>query len=804
MRNFFLVIIATFIVLNLNAQTGNKISPVKMVNLLGKGMLLEPQAGAVDLAISAPYKPEYGQILKDLAYQSVRIRYQGNRNPMQKAIYDGKPYDADDQALIDELKTIIDDLLSKDLAVIVTFFGVDGIDDGDGTTDLQKMTDWWEFVADNLKDYDHRVLFNLFVEPYALWKNTGESGVARYYQDLTDVIRQTNPTRTIVYFAIPPTPDNAPYGPGVDNFMTSSNLLPTSAGIYHMWDFHVLKNDTRDNIRLIEQAWEWREANKESVWSGAWWAAADDFDRWVGDPMAEQSTLRFIDKGIPSAYLMMFDGHTGIYDAQNDRNGNGILDEWTYPGLEKVMVSGPGIWWNLLSNPGFEQSSDNWQFSDATCSIKQTNGDSYLQVPESTTSKITITQDVTLALKNNGAGTYNVMAYIKSVGSTNIKFILSINTGSGTNYESSIKTVSGEATLLNESLSANWTGDIQSAEFIIELDGDACTIDKTGLTQFYYPDTELNITLWPGERINIDNYTTNLNSVIDINRKIRNITLDLQNAGDTDILPYSDAVDAVTDRINDSLELHVANYTRVDYPVEYRIGGYYQGGNNSNPVVKADIFNYIEKDPYGVALNIELIDAQDDLRDYLVLNDYDFRVLFYDVFRGYPLSIKDNVYAKIDTTVTENTNSLTANQSGAAYQWCDCENLYNPLSGGTGQTFTPVFPGVYAVKITNTDGYTVYSGCHEIKDVATGIKDGQKISSLKVYPNPVKDFINIETKNGDLLNEVEIWDMQGKIIRKYSNLKLNKTSISLNIPEGVYLLKVVAQKNTELLKIIKQ
>jgi len=801
MKKILLIVIISFIFSNNFAQTGDPISPVKMVNLLGKGMLFEPQAGTVDLAISAPYKPEYGQLLKDLGYQSVRIRYQGDRNPMQIAIYDGAPYDANDQALIDELKSIIDDLLSKDLAVIVTFFGVDGIDDGDGVTDLQKMTDWWEFVATNLKDYDHRVLFNLFIEPYTLWKNTGESGVAQYYKDLTDVIRQTNPTRTIIYFAIPPADDSDPYGPGDVKFMTSTNLLPASAGIYHIWDFHVLKDDTRDNIRLVEQAWEWREANKESVWSGAWYSAADQIERWAGDPIALHTTRRFIDRGIPAAYLMMFDGHTGIYDAENDRNGNGVLDEWTYPGLEKVMVSGPGVWWNLLSNPGFERADSNWQFSDATCTVKQANGDYYLDVPEASGAKITVTQDVTLALKNNGSGIYNALAYIKSNGSTNIKFILNVN---GQNYESVVKTISGDAILLNETISADWTGDVQTAELIIEIEGDACTIDKTGLTQFYYPDMELNITLWPGERVNNDTYSSKANSIIDINGEIRSTTLAEQNAGNTELIVYSDAVDAVTDKLNDSLELNVANYARVDYSTEYRTGGYYQGTENSDVTVKDAIYDYIEKNTNGVVLNNELIAAQNNLRDYLILNIYDFRVFFYEVFRGYPSSINDKIYTKIDTSVTENTYSLTANASNATYQWCDCENLYNPLNNAVEQTFNPVFPGIYAVKITNTDGYTVYSACHQIKDVATGINVANLENSLlKIYPNPVIDNITIETTNNNLLLNIELWDIQGKIIQKFPRLTTNKKEININLTKGIYLLKIDTQLETKIVKFVK-
>jgi len=54
----------------------------------------------------------------------------------------------------------------------------------------------------------------------------------------------------------------------------------------------------------------------------------------------------------------------------------------------------------------------------------------------------------------------------------------------------------------------------------------------------------------------------------------------------------------------------------------------------------------------------------------------------------------------IDTTLSLNDNTLMANQSGATYQWLDCNNNFAEIAGATNQTFTATQNGSYAVEIT--------------------------------------------------------------------------------------------------------
>jgi len=75
--------------------------------------------------------------------------------------------------------------------------------------------------------------------------------------------------------------------------------------------------------------------------------------------------------------------------------------------------------------------------------------------------------------------------------------------------------------------------------------------------------------------------------------------------------------------------------------------------------------------------------------------------------------------------------------------------------------------------------------------------DEVEISDLKVYPNPVKDIINISGK--EILN-VEVFTLQGKkLFAPYSN---NQINIS-NLAQGVYILKIDSKNGYSSKRIIK-
>ncbi len=64
----------------------------------------------------------------------------------------------------------------------------------------------------------------------------------------------------------------------------------------------------------------------------------------------------------------------------------------------------------------------------------------------------------------------------------------------------------------------------------------------------------------------------------------------------------------------------------------------------------------------------------------------------------------------VDTGITVSGNTVTANASGAAYQWLDCQSAYAQVSGETGQSLTVTGQGQFAVEVTQ-NGCVDTSAC---------------------------------------------------------------------------------------------
>ena len=112
----------------------------------------------------------------------------------------------------------------------------------------------------------------------------------------------------------------------------------------------------------------------------------------------------------------------------------------------------------------------------------------------------------------------------------------------------------------------------------------------------------------------------------------------------------------------------------------------------------------------------------------------------------------------INTDVTKLKDTLTAESSQGAYQWLDCEDNYAMITGANEQSYVPDEDGEYAVEITQ-------SGCVDTSDclllILSSIADVQE-RSVKLYPNPTIDNIQLEIEEGVDVEGILVVDMQGK------------------------------------------
>ena len=110
----------------------------------------------------------------------------------------------------------------------------------------------------------------------------------------------------------------------------------------------------------------------------------------------------------------------------------------------------------------------------------------------------------------------------------------------------------------------------------------------------------------------------------------------------------------------------------------------------------------------------------------------------------------------IDATVSVSGNTITANQSGATYQWFDC-TFQTAIPGATGQSYTATETGLYGVTIT-MGSCSEESGCEFIDwNALTELENG----GILLYPNPTADFFTIELPEATH-GTVALFDVAGR------------------------------------------
>ena len=143
----------------------------------------------------------------------------------------------------------------------------------------------------------------------------------------------------------------------------------------------------------------------------------------------------------------------------------------------------------------------------------------------------------------------------------------------------------------------------------------------------------------------------------------------------------------------------------------------------------------------------------------------------------------------VDVGVSVTGITLTANASGATYQWVDCNNGNSPIPGETGQSFTPTANGSYAVEIT-VNGCMETSACEDITTI--GIDELSNSSWMSIYPNPNNGSFTIEL-GGNYVEEisVEVKNLLGQTVYSTKAETGKKFLVNLEgVSSGVYIVRV--------------
>jgi hypothetical protein len=153
----------------------------------------------------------------------------------------------------------------------------------------------------------------------------------------------------------------------------------------------------------------------------------------------------------------------------------------------------------------------------------------------------------------------------------------------------------------------------------------------------------------------------------------------------------------------------------------------------------------------------------------------------------------------IDNSIVTSGATLSVNHSGATYQWIDCGNGNAPMAGATGQSYTALFNGTYAVIITQGPCVET-SSCVEITTL--GIAPNTKSFGVRIFPNPVQSRFEIRSEHGDF--QMTILDLSGKVVLCRNHVKNGEEVNIEDFVPGVYLVRMSFENQEKTLRIIKK
>jgi hypothetical protein len=155
----------------------------------------------------------------------------------------------------------------------------------------------------------------------------------------------------------------------------------------------------------------------------------------------------------------------------------------------------------------------------------------------------------------------------------------------------------------------------------------------------------------------------------------------------------------------------------------------------------------------------------------------------------------------IDITVANTAPLLTANQTGATYQWLNCDNGNAIIPLEINQSYTATSIGNYAVEIT-IGSCVDTSVCVNV--ITTSLIESNAVDQVDVYPNPTDGSFIVSLVEINDNTRVVVYSVVGKEVINEQITTL-KTMINLETyDKGIYFVKIKNGENVITRKIVKQ
>ncbi len=193
-----------------------------------------------------------------------------------------------------------------------------------------------------------------------------------------------------------------------------------------------------------------------------------------------------------------------------------------------------------------------------------------------------------------------------------------------------------------------------------------------------------------------------------------------------------------------------------------------------------------------------------DVRNFAVCGTY----IFASTFGGRFLSADnganwvhvDNGLSATHEPIASFGNNLIAVDSGKVYISYNLGQNWTSMNQGLEST------GAYSIAVDDPYLYvgTTSQGVWRRPLSELGLHENMKHTRFSIFPNPAVDKIIIQSQEQNLGAIISIYNIQGQLLLEQL-LQQEKTELNLDIlGEGLYILKLVYNDKTEVVKLIKE
>ncbi len=138
--------------------------------------------------------------------------------------------------------------------------------------------------------------------------------------------------------------------------------------------------------------------------------------------------------------------------------------------------------------------------------------------------------------------------------------------------------------------------------------------------------------------------------------------------------------------------------------------------------------------------------------------------------------------------------------SYSSYQWLDKDN--RPISGADGRTYETAVAGSYRVIVTGSNGCSDTSESFYHDPVS--VTEPLVFRRLRLYPNPASDIVTIELPGLKGAATVSIHTPEGRRISRIS-VTADKHMLPVSqLPDGMYVIRIITAEGTAVRKLVKQ